>query len=690
MSNEAAGPWPTWDELFPPTPDPGTEPVPNRGDPGSMMGRLLRGDPNNWDNKNQRYPAPDYGPAPDPNMAPEGMVANPYYNLPGNAQYISADQAAQLADLNSFYTRDGGYRYDAYDATTLTKGNERYVEPPASGTDLWQRENDYYAALKARNDLSRMTAGNYQETGLEYVNGVGYVPWGEYVSGKYGPVSKQAFEDGPDAFRVAGLPQGVDTRVGNYYQPDGSVAYQGPKTPPALMRTNVQTPTGDVQGYEAADFFLGSVPKEFRQGGAMDPVQWALSNDVSRSQPRADAFGNKGFFGAPGGVVGPGDPAYDILRGIAPQQKGSPIDPQPFKGRPGTTTQFTAEAGDSPSMYPGVSFYEAGPDGSLQKIKDFVPGLQYYAVRENYDFGFVPNTTMQNASPGTSFRTTTGDQDTSLGAYSGFTVDRVYIDGKKFSEEEILAGDHGYPPGTIPAGSTVDVTKWGKEGPVDSNGLAKDANGNYVDPKNGMVWYNDGTSGGVWLDPEDHAAAAAGEVYWDPTNKVWTDPKTKQIWTEDKGWHEPTKATEPVKTTAEPTPNSNPVTTTPTTPQPTSPEDFTTQMKSYILSNLRPVTEGNQTWKPGGGGASKYPGYLGTEYEDIGGKGWVIPVAQSTKDGGYVADLFEFGKVYYKAEKLNKDGTVNWVEITKNTQFDPNVEYVLVITDDTINKKVKK
>ena len=142
MSNEAAGPWPTWDELFPPTPDPGTEPVPNRGDPGSMMGRLLRGDPNNWDNKNQRYPAPDYGPAPDPNMAPEGMVANPYYNLPGNAQYISADQAAQLADLNSFYTRDGGYRYDAYDATLQTPGNDRYQAPDQLGYDPgapWQR-----------------------------------------------------------------------------------------------------------------------------------------------------------------------------------------------------------------------------------------------------------------------------------------------------------------------------------------------------------------------------------------------------------------------------------------------------------------------------------------------------------------------------------------------------------------------
>lgn len=487
---------------------------------------------------------PDRAPAPDPLMAPAGMVANPYYYLPGNAAYIPQIQYDELMLVA------GGPQYDAYDATLQT-----YSDPAKLGYDpggAWQREEDYYSALKAKSDLGRATAGGYQEVGMEWVDGVGYVPWTDFTAGKYGTVSTKEFEDGPDTFNIRGLPQGVDTRVGDYYQSDGSVAYQGPTRPPALMPTNVSTPTGDVQGYESADFFIGGVPPQYRQGGSVGPVQWALSNDVSRSQPRADAFGDKGFYGAPGGVVTPGDPAYESLRGVSPSQiKLSndvvTTDPNPFRGDPGTTSRFIAEDGDSPKVYPGVSFYEVGTDGQLKKVTAFTSGKEYFAVRENYDYtGFPMNPTMYAGKAGDTFTVrlgdggdiTTKDIDPEFSLTSITFVDPITGKNRTLSQSAYQEeyGD------TIPRGSTLVLTKkasqW--ETPADNprtDAVYDDAAGTYIDPNNGRMWLNDGTPGGTWVDPEDYAAAKKKEPYWDERYQAWVDPASNNVWrNEQEGW----------------------------------------------------------------------------------------------------------------------------------------------------------
>lgn len=555
--------------------------------------------------------------------------------------------------------------YDAYDATLLT-----YGDPAKLGYDPgapWQRENDYYDALKASSDLSRMTAGNYQETGLTYVDGAGYVPWGEYVSGKYGRVSATAFRDGPDAFRVAGLPQGVDTRVGDYYQPDGSVAYQGPIHPPALMPTNVRTPQGDVQGYEAADFFLGPVPKEFRQGGAMGPVQWALSNEVSRSQPRANAFGGKSFAGAPGGIVAPGSEAYDYLRRMTPDVlSNGATDPNPFRGAPGTTTAFRAEAGDTADMYPGVAFYEATPDGGLKRVTAFTPGKEYFAVRESYDFsGFGETTAMKNAAPGTVFQFRTGNspEGSTLSDFAkGYNVLGIKTpDGKTYTYADIELGAHGYPPGFIPGGSQVQVSKAGT--PIEEALIAGE------DPIGvAAAAYN-------MEGPESVAAMMKTSISKRFANAGFVVGKDGLLVRGQPAAEVPVD--QPIVT---PAPGE---TVTPTTPTgPTSAADFQAQMKMYIGSSLSPITEGRYTFSPGEK-SSSYPSYAGTEYEDIGGKGWIVPVAESTV-GANVAELKDMGATVYKKGDINKKtGLVDWVTVSSGN-IEPGAEYVMVFTNSEI------
>ena len=723
MSNEAAGPWPTWDELFPPTPDPGTEPVPNRGDPGSMMGRLLRGDPNNWDNKNQRYPAPDYGPAPDPNMAPEGMVANPYYNLPGNAQYISADQAAQLADLNSFYTRDGGYRYDAYDATLQTPGNDLYQSPAQLGYDPgapWQRQEDYYAALKAKNDLGQATIGNYTTGWVDNTT----------TPGRGGQNVKTSIYD------VRAIPKGYDMRQGNYYQPDGTVGAQN----------NLYVP-GDPLFFGISDKEKDFIPAN------MSYVDYAMSREINPDQPRANALGQQGV--GLGGVIsqdmqfGPGTPsgavlnnmpaslaetsAYDYLRRMTPanvviDSKGTTAkDANPFRGRVGTSTFFTAEPGDTVDMYPGVSFYSANTDGTFTKVSTLTPNTNYYAIRESYDYtGFPVNTDIQKAGKGENLSIRIGDGgpikvadlDPSINL-TGATFTNPATGERKFFTTSDINDLFG---GEIPAGATLLVTKT-----TDGNVYSS----NKVDVKNKTLLFNDGTAAGVMLPPQDYAKAKAGLPYWNPTVQGTVDPKTGKVWvnngtasglwvtpaefasSKDKQpfWDDGIKAyVDPVSTKiwrneqegwvdrpdgVPPTPAAPGTTPAQGQPPPAStPEDFSAQMQAYLGSFYGQSGPNGLTMGKSG---SIYPDYSTTDptLESFSGDGWVIPIAASTA-GANVVDIKKAaggGKVWV-FNPTDKDPN-NWDEVKSGT-IQPGVRYVIVLSNSAIKSandaanKVKK
>lgn len=696
MSNEAAGPWPTWDELFPPTPDPGTEPVPNRGDPGSMMGRLLRGDPNNWDNKNQRYPAPDYGPAPDPNMAPEGMVANPYYNLPGNAQYISADQAAQLADLNSFYTRDGGYRYDAYDATLQTPGNDLYQSPAQLGYDPgapWQRQEDYYAALKAKNDLGQETIGNY-------------------VNPKVARVGTT------DVFGVKAIPQGYDMRQGDYYQPDGTVGAQN----------NLYVP-GDPLFFGISDKEKKFVPAD------MSYLDYVMSQDVNPNQPRANSLGQQGF--GLGGVVTPdtatnisNSPAYDYLRGMTPASfTGSDgiqrVDPNPFRGNVGTSTAFTAEAGDTPNLYPGVSFYEAAPDGSFKKVTSLTPGKAYYGIRESYDFsGLIENPTMTGAPAGTVFQTRTGDGgDSTLDDIpKGYSVGGVRIGSKTYTAQEIADNAHGYGAGVIPAGSGITVTKkpsdtgasavahaggsqvdalvaqYNMSGPdmVDQlmntnlgagvrdkllaagyavgedgllvksspvnpgTGLTQNGAGDWVDPS-GYVWYNDGTDGGIWLTPDQHAKAKSGEIYWDPRRETYVDPNNGYVYDAAVNSWVPPSPVVPEKTNTVPTTSADGGSSA-ETPSPAKPIGTSVSEWLYSINSMRD--------NPYDRGESAYEIPIPANLLPSNSDDWPIWV-----------DIYVYG--------VTADGKETRSVVKKNTKLEPGKKYTIEVNKSDLAEAAK-
>lgn len=700
--------WPSWDELFGPDvpdPNPGVtppfDPTPDKM-PGYLRDRLYGDGGGNdqlgWNVGGQ----PERGPAPDPAMAPAGMVANPYYYLPGNDPYISEalynDIAAsqslnrgmvQVADENGQMTYRPVGNYDAYDATLQTPGAYGYKTTEQLGYNPgapWQRENDYYDALKARTGVS-MAGGSsgMEERGYVVVDGK-IIPWGEYVSSS---ISAGEFSQGPDFFSYTPIPKGFDNSQAR---------------PPSY---GIDPISGEAVNTE---FFVENVPPEYR--GAYTPLQWAVG-DISRSQPRSNPLGEKAFMGAPGGVVAHGSSAFDYLHGMSPDEitltDGTvTTDPNPFRGKPGTTTRFEAEEGDTSDMYPGVSFYEVGPDGGFKKITGkFEPGKEYFGVRESYDYtGFPMNPTISNAAPGDTFVIRIGDKeginiadiDPSIGLTGVYAVDPITGRARNITPDEIRDGLFG-AAGAIPAGATLYATKLtgsAKEVPYGNDLLVYDADtGAPVDPKNGMMWLNDGSAGGAWLTPEDYAKAAKGEVYWDPEKEAYVDPISKKVWkNKEDGWiEEGTKKSEtPVSAPVAPAPATP---TTPVTPAPQSPQDFTTTIKDYVLTETGRVGGLTAGRYVPGANQSTYPGqeFYSDDYSDIFAsssyKGWIVPVAESTK-GIKAKQLKEATFATILRKTVKSDGTVDWVAVPDETVLEEGTSYVMILSNNDIQAAKKK
>ncbi|TXH54629.1 MAG: hypothetical protein E6Q97_10430 [Desulfurellales bacterium] len=727
--------WPSWEELFGPdnpnpNPDPGTDPrFPPTPDqmPGYLKDRLYGDGGGNdqlgWNVGGQ----PDRGPAPDPMLAPAGMVANPYYYLPGNAAYIPEARYNELMlnqDPKNF-TRSGGIRpqYDAYDARLQSPGAYGYKTPEQLGYDPgapWQREEDYYAALKARTGVS-MAGGSsgIEERGYVFVDGK-IIPWGEYVSSG---ISADEFKQGPDFFSYTPIPKGFDNSQAR---------------PPSY---GIDPMTGEAVNTE---FFVENVPPEYR--GAYTPLQWAVG-DISRSQPRANPLGEEAFMGAPGGVVTPGTDAFDYLRGMSPSEitlsDGTvTTDPNPFRGKPGTTTQFMAETGDTPDMYPGVSFYEVSPDGGFKKVSKFEPGKEYFGVRESYDYtGFPMNPTISNAPAGTNFTVRIGDGgsiniadlDPSISLTSVTAINPATGQRKTFAPQDIQDGVFG-TPGEIPAGATLVVSKasgpitdspidvavsaYNSQGPetvasMMKTGLGKrftdagytvgadgllvkntvvpkydDTAQTYIDPASGKYWFNDGTPAGKWLDKEDYDDAKSKQIYYD--GKVWVDPVSGKYWVND-GTPEGKWVDRPAGEVIPPTPTPKP--TSPTTSgTTTSAADFNTQMVSYIGGFYGKAGPSGLTYGKSG---SIYPEYDDPTLESFAGDGWVIPIAETTV-GGSVVEIKKAaggGKVWVFNPT---DKVFNIWDEVKSGSIEAGKRYVIVLSNTAIKNantaasKVKK
>lgn len=135
--------------------------------------------------------------APDPNLigkeygsadalrnsepVPAGMVVNPFWKLPGQEPFITQEAYDALAaqglipgqgprpsmKVNAAGQLQAVPLPDAYDATVLTAMRKGETNAATLGYDPsapFQRENDYYDALKMRNDLSNATAAGYKTT----------------------------------------------------------------------------------------------------------------------------------------------------------------------------------------------------------------------------------------------------------------------------------------------------------------------------------------------------------------------------------------------------------------------------------------------------------------------------------------------------------------------------------------------
>ena len=714
------GSWPSFDDLFGNN-SPGnggeyTYSPPNDYAVYSALGKKPTVEDIPWLKENQRTGGTRYDEAaswgysaPDPEMAPEGMVVNPFAKLPGNNPYISeAEYQGMVANgivgdggLSSFVDDTGQLHYvpnyDAYDATRLTAVRN----DPSAVTEMgynpaapWQRENDYYAALANRNALSIATGGNYV-------------------------TSKVGREGDTDIFEVRPIPKGYDMRQGEYYQPDGTVG----------VSDNRYVPT------EPLFFGISDAEKKLVPAG-MSYLDYVMSQDVSRSQPRANSMGEAGF--GIGGVVRKGTeasiegtPAYDYLRRMTSPDVvyntagDTAKDPNPFRGRPGTTTSFTAEASDTVEMYPGVSFYEMTPDGNFRKVTALEAGKEYYGIRESYDYtGFPINTQIQNADKGTNISIRIGDKgsinvadiDKSLSLTGASFRNPLTGEYKFFKADEIndLFG------GEIPAGATLLVTKITdnkstasskvgiiagtlrfEDGTPDGVMLgpqdyAKAKSGlpywnpkvqATVDPKTGKVWVNNGTASGTWISAEEYEAAKkAKEPYWDESIKAYVDPLSHKIWqNEETGWVERKDAV-PHTPAA---PGSAPTQQQPNPPADTA--DFNTQMVAYIGGFYGQPGPSGLTYGKSG---SIYPDYAADDptLESFSGDGWVIPIADSTV-GASVVDIKKAaggGKVWV-FNPTDKDPN-NWDEVKSNT-IEPGKRYVIVLSNTAIkdaNSKMNK
>jgi hypothetical protein len=135
--------------------------------------------------------------APDPNLigkeygsadamrnsepVPAGMVVNPFWKLPGQEPFITQEAYDALVagglipgqgprpsmKVNAAGQLQASPLPDAYDATVLTAMRKGETNAATLGYDPsapFQRENDYYDALKMRNDLSNATAAGYKTT----------------------------------------------------------------------------------------------------------------------------------------------------------------------------------------------------------------------------------------------------------------------------------------------------------------------------------------------------------------------------------------------------------------------------------------------------------------------------------------------------------------------------------------------
>lgn len=645
------GSWPSFDDLFGNN-SPGnggeyTYSPPNDYAVYSALGKKPTVEDIPWLKENQRTGGTRYDEAaswgysaPDPEMAPEGMVVNPFAKLPGNNPYISeAEYRGMVSNgivgdggLSSFVDDTGQLHYipnyDAYDATRLTAARN----DPSAATEMgynpgapWQRENDYYAALANRNALSIATGGNYV-------------------------TSKVGREGDTDIFEVRPIPKGYDMRQGEYYQPDGTVGGSD----------NRYVPT------EPLFFGISDAEKKLVPAG-MSYLDYVMSQDVSRSQPRANSMGEAGF--GIGGVVQKGTeaniegtPAYDYLRRMTPSTyMGTDgverVDPNPFRGNIGTSTEFTAKEGDSPSTYPGVAFYEVQPDGNFKKVTTLTPGKSYVGIRESYDYvGFTENPTMKNAAPGTVFQTRVGSGgDTSLDDVSDdYSVGTVRVDNKNYTAEQIANNEHGYGAGVLPAGAGITLVKKAPAndgsytlGHVDDLtpeqiadiGAMHPGYPNFVpvvkaDGSITFIRRTDAEKYGVKAEDDilfegkkpSTETPKRTDIYWDETNKVWVDRASGKVWKDEAtGWvDKPKNATPTLPPTSTPAPD--PV--QPAQPAGKFEDDIVVWLASHYALTNEPYIRGNDAYyidvaeSSLGSNADQWPSYVDIQRYDAKNDMW--------------------------------------------------------------------
>ncbi len=242
---------------------------------GNIQGRPV-GDWSQQRTSGTRFDAANAMPPPDPSLigagggylpgpagaVPAGMVVNPFYNLPGQEPFITQEayntlfaEGGVMSEAQRFSKGPNGIQAspspDAYDATLLTAMRSGATDAGALGYDPgapWQRENDYYAALKVRNDLGNATSSGY--------------------------VTKQ-------------LPDGTFTVTG------------------LQDRLNPTGPTlGSSELGNQIAYNVGAPPTKALQGG-QDPLQYLMSQDINKSQPRfvpGYSGGGAKAMVAPGGV----------------------------------------------------------------------------------------------------------------------------------------------------------------------------------------------------------------------------------------------------------------------------------------------------------------------------------------------------------------------------------------------------